>query len=111
MSRSFRTECSIRQEDSLSTLLFNIGSEKVMRNTAINPHGKIFNRTRQFIAYADDAGIINKSQGALNEVFTQLQTAAVPTGSVINIDMTKYMKTEETVNVAKKNIELNKTKF
>jgi hypothetical protein len=88
----FRTECSIRQGDSLSRLLFNIGLEEVMRNIAINPHGTIFNRTRQFIAYADEAGIIDKSAGVLNEVLKQLQTAAVPTGLVINIDMTIKLK-------------------
>jgi hypothetical protein len=32
LSGSFRAECGIRQGDSLSTLLFNIGPEKVMRN-------------------------------------------------------------------------------
>jgi hypothetical protein len=32
LSRNFRTECGFRQEDPLSTLLFNIGLEEVMRN-------------------------------------------------------------------------------
>jgi hypothetical protein len=42
LSGNFRTECGIRQGDSLSTLLFNIGLEKVMRNIEINPRGTIF---------------------------------------------------------------------
>jgi hypothetical protein len=75
------------------TLLFNIGLEEEMRNMAINPRDTIFNRTRQLIAYADDVAIIGRSVGALNEVFTQLQTAAVSTGLVINTDKTKYMET------------------
>jgi hypothetical protein len=32
LSGSFRTKCGIRQHDSLSTVLFNVGLEKVMRN-------------------------------------------------------------------------------
>jgi hypothetical protein len=32
LSGSFRTECDTRQGDFLSTLLFNVGLEKVMRN-------------------------------------------------------------------------------
>jgi hypothetical protein len=35
LSGSFRTECDIRQGDSLPTLLFNVGLEKVMRNIAL----------------------------------------------------------------------------
>jgi hypothetical protein len=39
LSRRFSTECGVRQGDSLSTLLFNIGFEKVIRNIEINPGG------------------------------------------------------------------------
>jgi hypothetical protein len=37
LSGRFSTECGGRQGDSLSTLLFNIGLEKVIRNIEINP--------------------------------------------------------------------------
>jgi hypothetical protein len=37
-----------------------------MGNIEINPHGIIFNRTRQFIAYADDVAIIGKTVGLIN---------------------------------------------
>jgi hypothetical protein len=89
LSGSFRTECGIRQGDSQSTLLFNIGLEKVMRNIEINPGGISFNRTRQFMAYADDVAVTGRSVGVLNEVLMQLQTAAIFTGLVINTTKTK----------------------
>jgi hypothetical protein len=84
-----------------------------MRNVAINPRGTILNRTRQFIAYADDVAIIVRTAGALNEVLTQLQTAAVPTGLVIthNTNKTKCMKTKETLNVSSIDTELKGQNF
>jgi hypothetical protein len=58
LSGRFSTECGVRQGDSLSTSLFNIGLEKVIRNIEINPGGTIFNRTRQYMTYADDIVVI-----------------------------------------------------
>jgi len=43
----------LRQGDALSTTLFNMVLEKGTENTETNPHGTIFNRTRQYIAYLD----------------------------------------------------------
>jgi hypothetical protein len=51
----------LRQGDSLSTLLFNLGMEKIIRNVKINPEGTIYNRTRQCLAYADDVLILGRS--------------------------------------------------
>jgi hypothetical protein len=90
LSGSFRTECGVRQGESFSTLLFNIGLEKVTRHIEINPGGIIFNRTMQFMAYVDDV-VIGRSVGLLNEVLMQLLTAAVSTGLVINTTKTKLI--------------------
>jgi hypothetical protein len=92
LSRSFRTECGIRKGDSICILLFNTGLDGVMINIEINPCGTIFNRTRQFIAYADDEAVTGRTVGAPNEVLMQLQTAVLSTGLVINNDKTKHMK-------------------
>jgi hypothetical protein len=78
-------QCDNRQGDSLSTLLFNTGLKKVVIITEINPCGTIFNRIRKFISYADHTEIIGRTVGVLNEVLTQLQTATVSTGLVINM--------------------------
>jgi hypothetical protein len=47
---SFATTTGLRQGYSLSTLLFNLCMEKIIRNVRINPGGTIFNRTRQCFA-------------------------------------------------------------
>jgi hypothetical protein len=59
------------------------------------------------MAYADDVAVIGRSVGVLNEVLMQLQTAAVSTGLVINIAKTKYMRSEDIISAAKRDIELN----
>jgi hypothetical protein len=60
LSSSFETMIGLRQGDSLSTLLFNLCMEKIIRNIRINPGGTIFNRTRQCLAYADDVVILGR---------------------------------------------------
>jgi hypothetical protein len=65
--------------------LFNTGPKKVVITIEINLCGTIFNKTRKFIAYADDTAIIGRTVGVLNEVLTQLQTETVSTGLVINM--------------------------
>jgi hypothetical protein len=47
LSPSSETAVELRQGDSLSTLLFNLCMEKIIRNVRINQGGIIFNRTRQ----------------------------------------------------------------
>jgi hypothetical protein len=51
-----------------------------MRNIEINPGGTIFNRTRQYMAYADDIAVIGRSMGTLNEFHMLMQTAASAIG-------------------------------
>jgi hypothetical protein len=78
LSECFITNRGIRQGDSLSTLLFNIALEKVMREIIINPGGTIFNRSKQYthMAYADDIVIIARNTEDLNEVVSHMQPAA-----------------------------------
>jgi hypothetical protein len=51
---AFGIERGLRQGDALSTTLFNIVLERVIRNRETNPNGKIFDRMRQYIAHAED---------------------------------------------------------
>jgi hypothetical protein len=62
LSPSFEITTRLRQGDSLSTLLFNLFMEKITRSIRINSGGKIVDRTRKYLAYADDVVILGGSE-------------------------------------------------
>ena len=75
----------------LSTLLFNLALEKVVRQLPINPGGKILNRQVQVVAYADDVAIIARNKRALEESFALLEEKAQDLGLEVNRSKTKFM--------------------
>jgi hypothetical protein len=99
MSEVFQLKRGLKQGDALSTVLFNMVLEKIIRNIQINPKGTIFNRTRQYLAYADDVVIFGRLVRAIEEVVTQLQEAAQSAGLIINQEKTKYMKITRKTNI------------
>jgi hypothetical protein len=82
----------LRQGIALSTVLFDIVLEKVVGNVQSSPNGTICNRTRLYVAYADDLLIFGRSVRATQEVVTQLIEAAITTGLMTNDSKTKYME-------------------
>jgi hypothetical protein len=58
LSIFLKVKVGLRQGDALYAIVFNIVLDRAIRNTEINPNGTIFNRRRQYLAYADD-GVIN----------------------------------------------------
>jgi hypothetical protein len=60
LSDSFETTYCLRQGDVLSTMLFNIMPEKVIRNIELKTGGIIFTTTRQYMVYADDMAVIGR---------------------------------------------------
>jgi len=65
--------------------------EKVIRYAAVNIKGTIFYKSVQILAYADDIDIIGRTQSAMIETFTSLETAARSMNLLINQEKTKYM--------------------
>jgi len=90
LSPGFET-IGLRPGDSLSTLLFNLCMEKIIRNVRINPGGTIFNRTRQCLAYADDVVILGRSEGYMKGTLEEMAAITHQIGLQMNDTKTKYM--------------------
>jgi len=71
MTEEFAINKGLRQGDALSTQLFNVVLEKVMRNIQINKGGSIYTRTLHILAYADDINLIGRSTGRLKDAVVE----------------------------------------
>ena len=109
LTEQFSTHNGIRQGDSLSTLLFNIGLEKIIRNIELNPGGTIFSRSRQILGFADDVVLLARNTNNLEESLTQMQEIAIQAGLEINNNKTKYLNNAP-ANIAN-DIELNGARY
>jgi hypothetical protein len=68
-SESFETRQGLRQGDVLSTLLFNIVLEVIVRRANLQTNGTICNKETQQLAYADDIDIVSRSQSAVRDAY------------------------------------------
>jgi hypothetical protein len=85
MSPSFEMVIGLRQGDALSTLLFNLCMEKVIRNVKAVPGVTIFNRTRQSLLYADDVVVLGCAVKHSAETLEDMTTVASQMGLTVNI--------------------------
>jgi hypothetical protein len=53
----------------LSTLLFNVVLEVIVRRVNLQTIGTIYNKETQLLAYADDIDIVNKRQSAVRDTY------------------------------------------
>jgi hypothetical protein len=90
-SESFETRQGLRQGDVLSTLLFNVVLEVIVRRANLQATGTIYNKETQLLAYADDIDIVGRSQSAVRDAYLALEKEAVKEGLKINKQKTKYM--------------------
>jgi hypothetical protein len=90
-SESFEIRQGLRQGDVLSTLLFNVVLEVIVRRANLQTTGTIFNKETQLLAYADDIVTVGKSQSAVPDAYLALEREAVKVGLKINEQKTKYM--------------------
>lgn len=93
-SNEFEVTQGLRQGDPLSTLLFNIALESIIRNTEINRQGTLLNKSHQCLAYADDVVLIARKKDELKRIAKQLVLAAKEMGLEINESKSQYMKLE-----------------
>jgi hypothetical protein len=75
--------------------------EKIIRNIRINPGGKIFNRTRQYLAYTDDVVILGSLEGCIKETLEEITAITQQIGLQMNDTKTKYMVNRHSKNEEK----------
>jgi hypothetical protein len=83
-SEPFETRQGLRQGDKLSTLLFNVVLEVIVRRTNLQTTGTIYNKETQLLAYADDIDIVGRSQSAVRNAYLALEGEAAKVGLKIN---------------------------
>jgi hypothetical protein len=90
-SESFETLRGLKQGDVLSTLLFNVVLEIIVRRAKLQTTGTIYNKETQLLAYVDDIDIVGRSQSAVRDADLALEEEAAKVGLKINEQKTKYM--------------------
>jgi hypothetical protein len=90
-SESFETRQGLRQGDALSTLLFNVVLEVILRRANLQTTGTVYNKETQLLAYADDIDIVGRSQSAVLDAYLALEGEAAKLGLKINEQKTEYM--------------------
>ena len=113
-SPPFETREGLRQGDALSTLLFNITLEGIVRRSEIDTRGTIYHKSMQILAYADDVDIVGRNARCVKETYLALEKAANKIGLKVNEAKTKYMiasKKSHTVPAVGQNILIGDKNF
>ncbi|KAJ8913476.1 hypothetical protein NQ315_013856, partial [Exocentrus adspersus] len=92
MSEEFEVRNGVRQGDSLSSVLFSLVVDKVIRDAEINRSGLLYYKRHQCLAFADDLVILARNKKELKEVIKRLEEQSVKRGLRINEKKTKYMQ-------------------
>jgi hypothetical protein len=75
----------------ISTLLFNVVLEVIVRRANLQTTGTIYNKETQLLAYADDIDIVCRSQSAVWNAYLASEREAAKVGLKINEQKTNYM--------------------
>lgn len=92
LSKSFTSRQGLKQGDPLSTVLFNLMLEDILRKAGLNTKGMIYHCRHQVIAYTDDVTLITRSKRELQVVLNKFVDTAKTYGLIINTAKTKYME-------------------
>jgi len=85
----------VRQGDELSSILFDLVLEAIIRKLNINGH--IGTKSTQIFAYADDVAILSRNKNVLKDALGNIESAPRERGLIINENKTKYMEVTRTV--------------
>lgn len=90
VSEDFEINLGVRQGDGLSTTLFNLTLDAIIRDCKLN--GTVITKSQQIVAYADDLAVIARSRKSLEDVVQKIEKEAGKRGLIINQEKTKYME-------------------
>lgn len=92
LTESFEVIKGLRQDDPLSTILFNLIWESIDRESGIQIKKSIYSRSHQCISYADDIVILARNAEEIEEAFEKFKRATKDKGLEINYNKTKFMR-------------------
>jgi hypothetical protein len=79
-----------KQEDALSSILFDLILEAIIQK--INITGHIGTKSTQILACADDVAIMSRSKNALKDTLFITENEAIKRSPLVNGNKTKYMQ-------------------
>ena len=91
LSDPFEILNGLKQGDALSTILFNLVLEYVVRSVIENGEGLTFNGIVQLLAYADDIDLLGDSREIVKRNAERLMRAGEEVGMEFSEEKTKYM--------------------
>jgi hypothetical protein len=91
-SQLFKVATSLRQVDALSSILFNLVLEKIVREMNISEDLTLGQLKIGLLAYADDIAIIENNIEILKKHCKKLMDVASKVGLIINDEKTECMK-------------------
>lgn len=91
LSATFESKIGLRQGDGLSTQLFNIALEGVIRRAKVEVLGSIFTKSVQLLGFADDVDIVGRNVRAVKDTYSRLEKEANKIGLRVNEDKTKFL--------------------
>jgi Reverse transcriptase (RNA-dependent DNA polymerase) len=91
LSGSFKSKIGLRQGDGISTMLFNIALEGIVRRSGVETSGTIFTKSTQMLGFADDIDIIGRNTRAVKDAYSKLEREANRIGLHVNEDKTNFL--------------------
>ena len=110
----FESKRGLRQGDALSTTLFNLALEGIVRRSEINQGGSIFIKMVQLLGYADDIDIVGRNIRSVKDAYMKLEREANKIGLYVNEEKTKFMMirpSSRTLNLVGTHLEVADKKF
>ena len=91
LSESFEVGASVRQGCCLSSLLFNIFMDKIIRRADVQGNVEVGEVIYNMLAFADDLVLLMDDVNHLQEGINRLNVACEDFGMKINVSKTKVM--------------------